>query len=471
MRAKLVPLTLLALLVEAMFLWMRGLSDLRQHVEVTIALLLGISVFYLVSVFLAFKLTGPIPRPILYLIVACAVLFRLTVWPIAPAFSDDVFRYRWEGKLQAAGGNPYQVRPNDAAWSHLRDSTFPEIVGKDFKAGYGPLSELLEKGWYQVVARAVAEPRRQAFWFKLPGALCDLAVCGAIAKLMAVRGLPVARAIVYWWSPLPVFEFWCSGHNDSLMLLPLLIAVILAIRDRWVLALGCLGIAAAAKLWPVILLPLFVAHCWRGLATCWSPDKLKHVLLYPTKLNRVYGALAGLVLFTAIPIACFLPFRSNIVENLRFMSGFVGGWRNNDLLFGWILRITSDPQNAKYLSFTILATLVVAIACMRWPIERGVIMTIVALLAVASNCHPWYLVWFLPLLAVEPWPPLLLWAALMPLTYAVLLDWFALGVWNGSTSIRWYVYLPVLGYWIGSLPFIVKNLWPLQVQFKSARVD
>jgi len=89
---------------------------------------------------------------------------------------------------------------------------------------------------------------------------------------------------------------------------------------------------------------------------------------------------------------------------------------------------------------------------------------IVALLFVSSNCHPWYLVWFLPLLAVDPLPPLLLWTALMPLTYSVLIDWFALQVWNGSTSIRWYVYAPVLAYWIACIVFQRWKLAHLRVQ-------
>ncbi len=436
-----------------MFLAMRGLGDLRQHVEGTIALLLGISAFYLVAVFLAFQFTCPMPRRILYFIVACGVLFRLTVWPLAPAFSDDVFRYRWEGKLQAGGGNPYQVRPNDAAWAHLRDSTFPEIVGKDFKAGYGPLTELLEAGWYRVVKGLVADARRQAFWFKLPGALLDLAVCAAVLQLLAVRGLPLVRAVVYLWSPLPVFEFWGSGHNDSVLLLPLVLAVLLVLRGRWMLGYGFLGVAAAAKLWPVLLMPAFIRYSLRGGQTKACPT----------------GQLAaGLGLSVAIPLVCFWPYRSNIVENVRFMSGFVGGWRNNDVLFGLLLRITSDPDRVKYLSFAILASLVVIVASMRWPLERSILLTIVALLLVASNCHPWYLVWFLPFLAIEPWSPLLLWTALMPVTYGVLIDWFALGVWNGSTSLRWYVYLPVLVYWVAALRFIGEKVSRRQVQLKSA---
>jgi hypothetical protein len=86
-------------------------------------------------------------------IVAIGLILRLTVWPLAPGLSDDLYRYRWEGKLQAAGGNPYESRPADTRWSSLRDSSFPLVVGKDFKAVYGPLIEQIEVWTYRVVSR------------------------------------------------------------------------------------------------------------------------------------------------------------------------------------------------------------------------------------------------------------------------------------------------------------------------------
>jgi len=320
MRAILIPFALLAIVIESMLLVMRELGDLRHHIVATIALLIGTSVPYLVAVFLALRIKQQVPLATSLFIVTCAIIFRLTPWPIYPAFSGDVSRYRWEGKLQAAGGNPYQSRPADPEWTSLRDSTYANIAGKDFKAGYGPLTELIEAAEYRIIARTVPDPDRQAFWFKLPAALLDLGISWAVCKLVLVRGLPVVHALVYLWSPLPVFEFWGSGHNDGLMLLALLVAVIAAIRDRWMIAFACLGIATAAKLWPAILLPLFVSRAlmtarigWRRLA-------------------------ANLAIFAGISLLSFLPYRSNIIENLQFMSGFIGGWRNNDLLFGFILR-------------------------------------------------------------------------------------------------------------------------------------
>jgi len=150
----------LASILEAIFLWLALLGDLRQHVTEAIGLLLLAGLFYLVCTFLVLRRRSPVSPA---LVVGAAIVFRLTFWPLYPALSDDVFRYRWEGKLQAAGGNPYEVSPNDAAWNSLRDETFTSIPGRDFRAVYGPLMEEIEWTTYCVVSRFEARPFAQAF--------------------------------------------------------------------------------------------------------------------------------------------------------------------------------------------------------------------------------------------------------------------------------------------------------------------
>ena len=54
-------------------------------------------------------------------------------------------------------------------------------------------------------------------------------------------------------------------------------------------------------------------------------------------------------------VACFaIPYLTDVTENAQFMSGFVGGWRNNDSFFGLLLYLTGDLYRAKYLAFTLL---------------------------------------------------------------------------------------------------------------------
>ena len=421
MRTLLTRLSLLALVLEALLLRMRTLGNLRAHVEEAIVLLVVASCFYLTSAYFILRITDCSFRT--SLVMACAaVLFRITLWPIYPDFSDDVFRYRWEGEVQDLGGNPYQVRPNDPAWASLRDRSFQRIVAKDFKAGYGPLLESEELGVYRIVSRLVPDPFRQAFWFKAPGALFDLATIGALMLLLRAYALPPERALIYAWCPLPMFEFWVSGHHDSIVTFLVLLAFLAVAKKRWTGCFATLSLAAAAKLWPLLLFPPFARAAG-----------------FRATLKSSWIALPVLAL-------CAWPYRSNIIENARFMSGFVGGWRNNATFFDLLLWATRDPYWAKYAAFAILAAAVGVVTIVRLPLAHSAVSIIVAMLLVSANCHAWYLTWFIPLLCFVPSVPLMLWTALMPLTYIVLFEWFAAGVWNGSNSIRWYVFTPVFAW-------------------------
>jgi hypothetical protein len=44
-------------------------------------------------------------------IIAAAIVFRITLIPLAAPFTDDLYRYRWEALVQDWGGNPYEGRP------------------------------------------------------------------------------------------------------------------------------------------------------------------------------------------------------------------------------------------------------------------------------------------------------------------------------------------------------------------------
>ena len=355
------------------------------------------------------------------------IIFRLSVWPLAPALSDDPYRYRWEGKLQAAGGNPYEVRPADLRWIGLRDETYPRIPGRDFKAVYGPLIGQIERWTHRAVTAAGLNPERQVFWFKLPFALCDLAAMAALWRLLAAHGLPRAHILIYAWSPLTVMEFWATGHNDSVVVLLIALALVAAAKNRWTWAFVALSLAAGAKIWPILLFPLFIG--W--------------------KRNRPLRWRQWSVL---IPIAVLLalPYWTNVTENLQFMSGFMGGWRNNDSLYGLILWVKKDLYRAKYTAFAVVAVVVAFLTLREVPLERASLWAIALMLMVSANCHPWYLTWLLPLLILFPVPGLLLWTALVPLAYSAVVSWVALGEWQGSNVFRWFEYAPVYALLTGS---------------------
>jgi hypothetical protein len=65
------------------------------------------------------------------------------------------------------------------------------------------------------------------------------------------------------------------------------------------------------------------------------------------------------------------------------------------------------------------------------------------LLFLAANCFPWYLSWLLPFLVIFPDAALLLWTALVSLSYHILIRYELLGVWQENDEFRLLEYAPV----------------------------
>jgi len=344
----------------------------RSNPTPAIALYLAISIVYLI---LVTYFSGVEKPGSLRFVLAFALLFRLEASWMASVFTDDLYRYRWEGRLQLAGGNPFQERPGDPRWSELRDETFPLVDGKDFKAVYGPLVEHLQ--------REMARLSDSVWIYKLPAILADLALLLLLARWHGARA-----ALLYGWCPLAVVEFAGMGHNDALLIL----ALTLAMRYRSGLALG---LAIAVKWWPALLLPAFFRADKR---TAWA---------------------------VLVPVILFLPYLSDIRENADFASGFLGGWSNNPSLF-WLIEFVSPTRAAaKYVVVGVLA--VVALLPLR--LEQSILTTTLAILLLSANVHPWYLTWLLPHWAVLATPPLAVWMALTPLQYWALTEWRSSGRW------------------------------------------
>ena len=430
-------LLLLALLLELGFVCLRQLADLELKTVEFISIQLLESLLYIVCCFLITRpTTGDAPaRRLMLLIWLAGIAFRLTVLGVDPTLSDDLNRYRWHGKLQAAGGNPYLETPADPRWESLRDPTYPDINRKDLPSVYGPVLEHLYAGYYRLVAWLENDELRQVRLFKLPFALLELGVALALVRLLAVMGLPRQWVLIYLWSPLMVVEFWAQGHNDPVAVLFLLLALAAALRSRWSWAFTWLTLATLTKFWPAILLPFF--------------------LLRQEKGRWVFRWKPALV---SIPIAAVVswPYFEGIWHVQELLRGFLGGWRNNDSLYGLLYALAGEDFHRG--TTLVTGLLIVGLAALWWkhmPLVESALWAVVLLLFLSANCFPWYLSWLLPFLAVYPNAALLLWTALVSLAYHVLIGYGALGVWQESLEFRLLEYVPVYGMLIGQ--FLVRR--------------
>ena len=190
------------------------------------------------------------PRPALLLILIGGALFRLILLPLdPPRLSTDIYRYIWDGRVQAAGINPYLYLPVDPELAKLRDeSIYPNINRKTYAHTiYPPVAQIF---FYLVTRVTQTVPG-----FKAAIVLIDLVTMGIVVATLRATGLPAERVIVYAWHPLPIFEFGASGHIDALMICFIAIALFARARERYGIAGIALGAATLVKFIPVVLLP------------------------------------------------------------------------------------------------------------------------------------------------------------------------------------------------------------------------
>ncbi|MBI2686158.1 MAG: hypothetical protein HYX27_07570 [Acidobacteria bacterium] len=331
-----------------------------------------------------------------------ALVFRLTAFWMEPVFSDDLYRYRWEGQVAAAGMNPYDHRPAEPGLAALLSE---HVDGKDFKPVYGPLLQTLQLWLARAGGGSLAV-------MKLGACAAELALCWLLFAWVEEKW----RWMAWGWCPMGIVEFWGMGHHDAVMVALAIGALWCAERARWPWAYALLGLAGATKYWPLLLWPAFLklgGRRWAWLAP-------------------------------AVFVLCWWPWWTDVSENARFMGGYVGGWRNNDILFGAILAAAGSLDTAKRVSAAIIVLGSLGAALWAKTARAAYWAVVLTILLVSANVHPWYLTWLMPL-TVFAWPwPVVIWGVLAPIHYAVLIRWREEHVWDGVSNWRWAVYLPVL---------------------------
>lgn len=185
----------------------------------------------------------------LWLILGVALVLRLCLLVLDPLLSSDVYRYVWDGKVQAAGINPYRYVPADLSLAALRDvSVYPKINRADYAVTiYPPVAQM-----FFLLATRLAE---SVIAVKTALLACEGVTIALILMLLQQLGRPLTRVVGYAWHPLPIWEIANSGHIDALMVALMMLGLWLAISGKPVRGAAALALAVLAKPIAVLALP------------------------------------------------------------------------------------------------------------------------------------------------------------------------------------------------------------------------
>src|SRR5215510_1120787 len=230
----------------------RGVSELTWFLKLVLVQI----VIYFAAAWFTFRSKDS--RRLLVMGLVFAALFRCSVVFFAPYLSDDIYRYVWDGRVQAVGINPYRYVPADESLADLHDQQiYPNINRRDFAHTiYPPVAEAA----FLLVTR-VSET---VTWMKVAMIGFEAVAIWAIVQLLISFGLARQRVLIYAWHPLVVWEFAGSGHVDALAIAFIALALLARRKNAEILTGVLLACATCVKLFPIVLFPaVYMRKSWK----------------------------------------------------------------------------------------------------------------------------------------------------------------------------------------------------------------
>ncbi|WP_072376463.1 glycosyltransferase 87 family protein [Hyphomicrobium sp. NDB2Meth4] len=341
---------------------------------------------------------------------------RLIMFGSAPILEDDYNRYLWDGAVTAHGYSPYAVPPLAVIEGRVQGPL--QDLAADAGAALGRINHKSLTTIYPPVAQgafALAHligPWSLAAWRGVLLAF-DVATLGLLVLMLDVTDRSRLWCTLYWLNPVVLKEVFNSTHMEAVILPFVLLALLLAMRRRPLAASTALGLAAGAKFWPALLLPLMLRGAWPR--------------------ERTRSAAAALV-FAGLFTLWLAPMVIHGVDEANGLVAYADGWQINSALFPVIVGLLSSFRDwigfsavdanglARMLIAILLAVLALFLAHRRLNglddlIARASV-AVSALVLLSPALYPWYTVWMAPFLVFRPYRAFLMLTALIPLYYS-----------------------------------------------------
>ena len=450
-----VPLSLFLLGAGSAYLyfWGRDLHRFTQWIAAYIGLFIGQLVFYVVASYVVVRWpneSSRAPRWItLGLVIFFAVGFRAMLVPQRPYLSADVYRYVWDGHVQAEGINPYRYAPGAGELRDLRDDKIFPNVNADDKRWLSPYPPVAQFVFFGVsLVRPMSVPA-----FKAAMASFDVIAMLLLMLVLSRSGFDPARAIIFAWHPLLIFEGAHSGHVEAVFIAFLALALYAWSRRNDALTGVALALATLVKFYPVLLLPAFLIAKSDEQMNVSIDAKVNNV---SRLLNRVAHKrnLVMLTAYVATVALAYLPYLGAGTNMFGFLRGYIqeegfvqSGARY--FLLDALRKVVSIPT----IVFLILAAaclIGVAVWWLKRPkrdvvdVARGAAALIGCYLLLTTPRYAWYYAWLIPFLCLVPRAGWLYLASASALLYLV-----------------WYTPLvyPQIPLWLGACIFLPAVVW------------
>jgi len=380
-------------------------------VNYTIAFITSSALF----LFIAFKIfKEDISEKTIFFLAAASIIVHFVLINTTPIGSDDIYRYMWDGKVQAYGVNPYQFAPNDKALNHLSTEQIPSLVNHaDLKTIYFPLSEWLFFLSYSISGESV-------WGYKLLLLVFELLSFYGLFLLTKKLQIPLKFILLYALCPFLIFEYALDAHADGFGLALLIFFLYFYFTERKILSLIFLGLSLSIK--PVGLILLLV-------------------LFFHEKEWKMKLQILFIPLFTVT--VQFIPyiFSANPFEALL---KFTEHWTFNGFVFNTLDLYFHDNRKSRLVCSILLSIVILLISLSKKNLIDKIYFAILFLLLFSPIVHPWYVGWLAVVIPIARKWSGIVFVNTVCFTSFTYISYQLHGVWK-EEPIQWLaIYLPVV---------------------------
>jgi len=345
------------------------------------------------------------------LILLGGIAIQLAAVSAPPQNSNDLYRYIWDGRVQAAGIDPYQYVPaarqltglrNEFLWHPgaeycVTQAVVREHPAADLAAGCTAINRPKVPTIYPPVAEAyflgvhyLPDASDSTTPIQATTAGVAVLITGLLLFGLRLLGRDMRMAALWSWCPTVALEAGNSAHVDvvavGIAAAALLVLATARTTRRTVLGGVLLGLAIATKLIPALTVPAVLKRRW--VTVCLAAGSA-FVAVYIPHVIAVGSKVIG-----------FLP-------GYLQQEGYTSGTR-----FG-IIGLFLTGRAAIAAAVLVLAVVALAVLWFADPDQpwRGAVVMTAAALAVATPHYQWYALLLVMLVAFDGRPEWLAFAA------------------------------------------------------------
>jgi hypothetical protein len=356
----------------------------------------------------------------LWLILGFGVVFAVTMAFVYPITAVDVYGYIVQNLVLL----DYHANPLVTPAATFSEDSMMFMAGGWAKAPapYGPLAILLGTIPTLLVGRNVLA---NLLLFKCIFSAALLFEAYLVYKILLnyAPRFALVGALFMVWNPQALFEYSANSHNDVILMLFVLLAILALTRKHHVLAFGLIIASVLFKYTTLLLVPLFFLYSLSQL-TPWS--------------KRLSYAGQSLLLGVGLTVALFAPFwagpatfQNLLDQDNQYISSF------SNLLYE---ALHTPLELAKFygriiFALAYLVALYLATRSLRGLLIAGFLTMFCFLAFATGKFEVWYVIWPLTFAVLIPRLEFLLAAGLLAFGALLTHPIFAyLWVWSGRSA-------------------------------------